>query len=338
MALKWESQGSAYGEAIQYMNYRKEGIITSFQTPWLSFNKAGTGGLEWQSTIIIGGRPGHGKTLVKDQIIREGWKLNSNSPFRVLEFSLEMNPKTVALREFSANLKEDYNNLLSVPSPVSDEILDKCQVYSDEHKTYPRDIVKDAPTITQFKKIVEDYMKTYGKKNEDGTIDYVNTIITIDHSILMKRDKGEKDSLTMLYNLGEALTHLKRIYPIIFIVLNQLNRSIDDPKRNEDGKHGNLVNTADFFGSDAMLMHADLLCAIDVPKKRHLKLYGPDKFIIVDDTVVTINFLKCRNGSTGMCFFKAYWNAFTLLETPPPNRDNKVKTAYSYPPPDQIDY
>ena len=84
------------------------GSIKSLRTPWDKFNDATTDGLEWHSTTVIGGRPGSGKTLIKDQIIREAFKLNPAENFRVLEFQFEMLARTSAIREYSSILGKSY--------------------------------------------------------------------------------------------------------------------------------------------------------------------------------------------------------------------------------------
>ena len=85
------------------MKGRMDGSIHSLKTPWHKFNDAGADGIEWNSTVVIGGRPGSGKTAIKDQIIREAFK-NNTVNFRVLEFQFEMVARVSALREFSATL------------------------------------------------------------------------------------------------------------------------------------------------------------------------------------------------------------------------------------------
>ena len=57
---------------------------------------------------MIGGRPGSGKTLIKDQIIRESFALNPHDKFRVLEFQCEMVGRTSAIREFSSVTGKTY--------------------------------------------------------------------------------------------------------------------------------------------------------------------------------------------------------------------------------------
>ena len=70
MIGQWKSQKEAYQESLIYLKGRKNGLITSIKSPWSKFNNASTNGIEWNSMTVIGGRPGSGKTLIKDQIIR----------------------------------------------------------------------------------------------------------------------------------------------------------------------------------------------------------------------------------------------------------------------------
>ena len=89
-SLPWKKQKEAYDQALKYVYSRKEGTVTSFKTPWDKLNDAGVNGLEWHSMTVIAGRPGTGKTLIKDQIVRESFNENKGHTINILEFSLEM--------------------------------------------------------------------------------------------------------------------------------------------------------------------------------------------------------------------------------------------------------
>jgi len=309
----WKSQKEGLKESLDYLKGRKEGLITSIKTPWVKFNDATTDGIEWNTLTVVAGRPGSGKTLIKDQIIREAFVLNPNEVFNVLEFQLEMLARMSAVREYSAILAKPYKYLCSADGKLSDEDLQRCYEYAKKKVNLPIDIVENSVTADEFKAIIEEYMeekKVLGK--------YIKTIITLDHSILLKKKNGQQ-RLDALSDLGEVLTELKRKYPILFIVLSQLNRNIDNPERNEDGKYGNYVLESDIFGGDAMLQHADTVIGINRPAKQKIRFYGPDKYIIEDETVLVMHFLKCRNGDTRMSFFKAQFDKMKITEseTPP---------------------
>jgi len=329
---KWKSQKEGFQEALYYMKGRQDGIITSFKTPWKRMNDATTDGLEWGSVTVIGGRPGTGKTLIKDQIIREGIKLNcsldeyeqAKFPFRVLEFQFEMVNKVTAMREFSSILGKPYKYICSAGEKISDGDMHLCLEYAKKRVNYPIDVVDEPCTVTEFKATVAEYMRFHGEKDkDDNLIAYKNTIVTLDHSLLLKKSNTEKDKYDTLYNFGEAVTELKRKYPICFVILSQLNRNVDSPERNENGKYGNYILDSDIFGADALLQHADTLIGLNRPGQKRIKEYGPDRYIIDNDRILAMHFLKCRNGDTRLSFFKAEYEKMKISEIPPPPKAEK---------------
>jgi|TARA_R110000744_G_scaffold32725_1_gene76513 replicative DNA helicase len=306
----WEGQHKAFQEALRYMLDRQSGKEKSIYTPWPKFNDAVTDGLEWNTLTVIGGRPGSGKTLIKDQIIREAFVLNPADDFRVLEFQFEMVGRTSAIREFSSITGQTYKELCSAGSTLSDNTFNACHAHAKERIKSPVDIVSTPMTVNQMRETIDQYMEIHkGKK----------TIITLDHTILVKRAPYQNNRLDMLFELGEFFTQVKREYPCMFIALSQLNRNIDNPDRAVDGKYGNYVLESDIFGSDAMLQHADTLVGLNRPAKQKIRLYGPDKYIIQDDKTLVLHFLKARNGDARMSFFKAAFERMEIMEmdTPP---------------------
>lgn len=294
------------------------GSIKSLRTPWDKFNDATTDGLEWHSTTVIGGRPGSGKTLIKDQIIREAFKLNPAENFRVLEFQFEMLARTSAIREYSSILGKSYKYLCSADGKLTEEDLSICYEYAKQKVGLPIDIVEEPITVSEFRETIISYMNHHADKE---TKEFTKTIVTLDHSLLLKKSPFEKDKYDTLYNLGETITELKRRFPIAFIILTQLNRGIDNPERNEDGKYGNYILESDIYGGDGLLQHADLVVGINRPAKRFIKYYGPDRFIIEDDNTLVFHWIKSRNGEVGMSFFKAEFHNMLISEMDTPGQD-----------------
>ena len=280
----WQSQKKGYQEALSYIHARRQGLITSYKTPWPKVNDAGVNGFEWQSLTVIGGRPGTGKTLIKDQIVREGFEINNGQTIRVLEFQFEMVARASKVREFSSALNKPYKYICSADENDKLTVEDFQKLHEHAKKMvnidkFPVDIVEKACTVETFKSIVTDYMETYAQEI-DGKKVYINTVVTIDHSNLFKQGRSENSKTDMLYNLGEALTDLKKRYPIAFIVLSQLKRDVEKPERNEDGKYGNYVLETDILGGDALFQHADIVIGVNRPAK---------KFINFDSTMANQN-------------------------------------------------
>ena len=227
MSKAWTGQYQSFNEALKYMLDRQSGKEKSIQTPWPKFNDAVTDGLEWNTLTVIGGRPGSGKTLIKDQIIRESFVLNPAEDYRVLEFQFEMVGRTSALREFSSITGKTYKELCSAGSVLKQETFNKCHMYAKDRVKAPVDIISTPMTVNQMREQLDMYMEEHkGQK----------TIITLDHSILVKRAPYQNNRLDMLFELGEFFTQVKREYPCMFICLSQLNRNIDNPDRAVNGK------------------------------------------------------------------------------------------------------
>jgi replicative DNA helicase len=327
LSKPWKDQRAAYKDALKYINGRKQGIITSFKTPWNKVNDAGVNGFEWHSMTVIGGRPGTGKTLIKDQIIRESFSRNKGQNINVLEFSFEMVAKASKVREFCSILGKSYKYVCSAYSDnkLTDE--DFNTLYAHAKKAvdidkYPVSIVENPCEVEQIKRIVNDYM-IENSQIIDGNRVFTNTVITLDHSYLVNKSKSEKSKTDMLYNLGEALTDLKRKFPIAFIVLSQLGRHVESPERNENGKYGNYILETDILGGDALFQHADMCIGINRPAMKFIEYYGPERYIIQDDSVLVFHFLKTRTGDTRMSFFKAMFEKMEVQEMPTPGIQQK---------------
>ena len=310
----WNGQYTAFNEALKYMHNRQQGKEKSVLTPWPKFNDAATDGLEWNTLTVIGGRPGSGKTLIKDQIVRESFVLNPTDDFRVLEFQFEMVGRTSAIREFSSLTGKTYKELCSAGSTLTADVLNTCHQYAKERVKYPVDIISTPMTVNQMREQVDMYMEEHKGKQ---------TIITLDHSILVKRAPYQNNRLDMLFELGEFFTQCKRDYPCLFICLSQLNRNIDNPDRAVDGKYGNYILESDIFGSDAMLQHADTLIGINRPAKQKIRYYGPDRYIIENGRTLVLHFLKARNGDARMSFFKAKFENMEIEEMATPGTQER---------------
>ena len=310
----WNGQYTAFNEALKYMHNRQQGKEKSVLTPWPKFNDAATDGLEWNTLTVIGGRPGSGKTLIKDQIVRESFVPNPTDDFRVLEFQFEMVGRTSAIREFSSLTGKTYKELCSAGSTLTADVLNACHQYAKERVKYPVDIISTPMTVNQMREQIDMYMEEHKGKQ---------TIITLDHSILVKRAPYQNNRLDMLFELGEFFTQCKRDYPCLFICLSQLNRNIDNPDRAVDGKYGNYILESDIFGSDAMLQHADTLIGINRPAKQKIRYYGPDRYIIENDRTLVLHFLKARNGDARMSFFKAKFENMEIEEMATPGTQER---------------
>jgi replicative DNA helicase len=315
------SEREALRKAILKIKARRRGDVKSLKSAWPKFNDAFCDGLEWRTITVVGARPGTGKTLFMEQLISDIIEHNADQEFRVLKFQMEMVDETSGVRKLSLNTGSDYNTLMSKGGILVDKsIYDKCVDYYN--KSLNSDIINvvyDACTVDEMCATIHYEMEKY--KKEDGT--YTNMLVAIDHSALFKLGKGQKDKFEMLNYLGEALTMMKKKYPIAFIVLSQLNRNIDSPDRQRDGEYGNYVLDSDIYGSDGLLQHTDVLMGINKPSIRKIRQYGPERFLINDEDMLVFHFLKSRNGTTRISFFKLDRTTMRIVEIDTPAQATK---------------
>jgi len=322
-ALQPVSERDALHKALAKIAARSRGDIKSLRSAWPKFNDAFCDGLEWRTITVVGARPGTGKTLFMEQLISDIIQNNADQRFRVLKFQMEMVEETSGVRKLSLNTGADYNTLMSKGKKIAKDLFDKCKQYYDNtaHKDII-DVVYDACTVDEMCATVHYQMQKHSKivVDADGNqkTEYTNMLVAIDHSALFKNGKGQKDKFEMLGALGEALTMLKKKYPVAFVVLSQLNRNIDDPKRAVDADYGNYVLDSDIYGSDALLQHADVVLGINKPSLRKIRQYGPDRYIINDEDILVFHFLKSRNGTTRISFFKLDREVMRIIEIPTP--------------------
>jgi hypothetical protein len=211
---------------------------------------------------------------------------------------------------------------MSKGEPVDKDLYRRCvEYYEKTESTDIIDVVYDPCTVDEMCATIHYYME----KHKDEAGNYINALVTIDHSALLKVGKGQRDKFEVLYALGEAMTYMKKHYPVAFLVLSQLNRNIDNPERSKDGDYGNYVLDSDLFGADALLQHADVVLGINKPSIRKIRFYGPERFIVNDEDLLAFHFLKSRNGTTRLSFFKLDRQCMRIVEIETPPQSTKLK-------------
>lgn len=299
----------AYQAALDYMQKRKVGDIKSIKTPWSRMNQVTMDGLEWNNIIVIGGRPGSGKTMLTNLITREAFRLNPDQQFGVLDFQFEMIARTIAMREFSGAIKKSMKQLSSCGEELSDDDLAAAVRYTKENGNKNIWTIDKPMTVKEIQSKIEECVSKFN----------MPFIVTLDHSVLVAKSSTEKDQFDTLHNLAKMMTHLKK-HPVMFIVLTQLNREVESIERQKPGTYGNYIFDSDIYGGDALLQHADIVLGINRPSKYNLRVYGPEKFQVGPKHIV-VHYLKNRNGQAGQfSFFEEDFEHMKMYEVDPPPR------------------
>ena len=117
------------------------------------------------------------------------------------------------------------------------------------------------------------------------------------------------------------LAEMKNKLPVVFLILTQLNREIDDAERQKPGQQGNYPTEKDVFGSDALLQCADVMIAYNRPAKYNLSYYGPTQYMITpsDKYLLAVHVLKNRYGEVGIQWYRANYAQMLVEEAAEPS-------------------
>lgn len=320
----WKPKHETYGATIDYIKGRKDGTIKSLVTPWERVNIAGVAGIEWGTAVLLGARSGVGKSLWKDQLVNQAFKLNPDQKFRVLQYEYEMPSVMSNVRELGAHLKRTYQYVCSaaeneLSEMLSDQEIHQCVEYFKNKVSKIGDvwdsrvdIIEQHLTVPQFKQSVLDYAHQYPEDD---------ILITVDH-IRLTEWNGDNEN-AMLRDLSKTIIELKRyVRPnnkrISFILLNHLNRNILDQSRCDESKYANYVTDQDIYGSDTIFQAVEIVIGMDCPAQRQIRYYGPSRYMIESDRILVNHLLKVRNGPKGMIFNYADYENMKIneIETP----------------------
>lgn len=313
--IKVKTIGEVYQTGLKYVKARKEGRTKSVKTPWPVVNEAGVNGFEWGTIITLAGRPGTGKTAFVNQFTRAAHANNPTQNFHVIDFQFEMPDRQTAVREFTGLTGLSYSEMLSAHRPVGDNVIDQIEDYISKNENREIYIADTPMTISEMREFIFSHYEKHQTR----------MILTIDHSLLVRLGKGERDKFEMLYNLGEMMTEVKKKLPVIWFVLTQMNRSMEDASRKVPGTLANYPTGADIFGADALMQHSDMVLILNHPAKNQISEYGPHRYQMGPNTVVA-HFVKVRNGDQMIGFLDFIGAQAKFVQIPTP-QSTKVSSS-----------
>tara|TARA_R110000751_G_scaffold298863_2_gene409073 strand:+ start:322 stop:1302 length:981 start_codon:yes stop_codon:yes gene_type:complete len=288
--LKIKSFKEAAAEELKYMQMRKEGKITSLKTRWNKFNQVSMNGLEWGSITTIAGISGSGKTAILNEMETSLFELNPDDDFAVLSFNFEMVARRLVGRKISAKLNKTMKQLYSadmvdIHSNITNEEYIEAQKYVESMQDISVNYV-DMPGTTQA---IEDTIYKFNQMPENK---YKGILVTLDHSILVKK-MGQMNQQETLYDLMFRFNRVKKRIKASFVVVSQLNRTIETVDRIQNTDMHYPMKT-DIFGADALYQYSDVVLVSHRPEMLGIREYGPDKLPTKD--LIYWHYLKVRDG------------------------------------------
>lgn len=314
--VPWRKYEDALNDSIYYIENRANGKIKSLKTHWKQFNSIGMNGVEWGNLYLLGSRPGVGKSLIISSLTRNLQLLNRDQDFYILHFQFEMSGINLATREISSANNLDLRYILSSKDKGTPELsnndLHQIKNYISMQRDRKEYIVDVPLTVNEMKATIYAFYN-YIKRP---------FIITLDHTMLVKKDHSEKSKQQSMENLASMAIETKKALPVTWFVLSQLNRDIDSAERQVPGRLSNYPCDADIYQSDAFMQASDVVVAYNRPAKYQLRYYGPESYILelTDKYLIAAHILKNRFGTLGIHWYKADYPKMNLIEIDPPQK------------------
>lgn len=264
-------------EGKQYIEDFRSNKVPTLITSIPSLNAHLGEGIEFGTTLVVGSRSGGGKTTLKDQLVKDAINRNlNNKPISVLDFSYEMPGRDLAIRAFISATQSSKKHLIVRNKALSNSHEKAIDETIEMYRNARIKVIDEPTDIYNMERLMYIYMEDEKKVVKDPLF-----LFTVDHSILTRNLPGDS-TFDTLHKLGELATKVRKQGNVIFIILSQLNRSIEEPIRSKPGTAANYPNSADLYGADALLQHADMLILIDNPAMRDLLTYGPLKIELTE--------------------------------------------------------
>lgn len=274
------TQEQACNENIKYITDRASGRIVPLKTSYSSLNKALGGGIETNTTMVLSGLSGGGKSTLSKRIVNS---INQNilkigKKCLSLSFNYEMLAHKTIGREISYLSKLPLKKLYSSESPLSSVVIENLiNTHYKNIMSYPIIYAEEPADHKVIGNTIYYYWKNLCK--DDGVV----LIVEIDHAVITKGKEGDsqKDKID---NLMETLNAVKKKIAaeggeVFFIVLSQMNREIKKSERISDPvQHYPL--TSDLFAASSIEFFSDYILLTHMPSKLHLPSYTDNEFPI----------------------------------------------------------
>lgn len=286
---KLKSIQDAIDETLKYVEGRQLGTIKSLKTGLSKLDSCLIDGIEWNSILTIGGRPSVGKSTLSDVLIDGAFDSNPVGDFELLDFNWELSSRVILLRRLSSRLKKSYKYIISAENNTVTvkELSEMKFILQQKYGRLPITYCEEPLSVGEFADTVKRFCDSRpGKK----------ILVRVDHTLLTKMVATEGNQVQMLLNLLMAANAIKKAYPVIFMLLTQINREFE--VRQEDGTDGAFPRQGDVYGGDAAAMFSESILLLNKPHKYGIRQYGKRGGAIglpVEEDDLFVHLVKNRN-------------------------------------------
>jgi replicative DNA helicase len=267
----------ATNKTLDYIEGRRKGWIKSLRVSHQKLNRITLNGFDWNKIVTLAGLSGSGKSMIAEQWKRDFVDLNPDEKFLILSFEFEMLSTDQIARTISGKLELSTRKLFGAEDPLTEEELTKIYATATEVSKYPIYYVDNMGTVDDIKSTIIGFSNEKELKKND-----LGLIVTLDHVLLTKGRAGEAERST-LQALYEMCIELKKQFDhdnmkILFILLSQLNRDIEDKERIINPKL-HFPQRSDLFGASSIFFSSDYVIVTHNPGQLGITAYGiSDKY------------------------------------------------------------
>lgn len=312
MAVKFRTMNEVITETIQYIADRKSGRVKSLKLGFPKLDRSMIDGIEWNSTITIGGRPSVGKSAYSDCLVEGAFANNLDEKgkpnFLLLDFNWELSAKVMLIRRLSASMKKTYKYILSADNNVftDDELQEMIDTLTEKYGEMPVTFCEEPLTVKEFGDTVRRFCKANPGKN---------VLVRVDHTLLTRMSATQSSQVQMLLDLLMEANIIKKEYPVIFMFLTQINRDIED--RQEDNTDKAFPRQGDVYGGDASAMFSETILLLNKPSKYGITYYGNRKNggVVCETDDLFVHVVKNRNSEPDLILrYKENFKHMTVKE------------------------
>jgi replicative DNA helicase len=259
-------------EETKYVDDRRKGRIKSLATSWKKYNNVSMQGIEWYTMHAIAGLSGSGKTAILNQLETDLIDLNPNEDIEILSLNFEMMARALVGRKYSKEAKLTVQEIHSGKEGInlSDADFKRIQEAQKKIENYPIYYCDVTGTVEDIIRSIFEFARLNPKKG---------LVVMLDHTLLVE-GKGSEMERTILVDLMKAFKKSMKYFKkknkrIAYIILNQLNRNIEESDRLAEPGRQNFPAKRDIFGGDAVYQMCDLVMVSMNPYQMGLEYYGP---------------------------------------------------------------
>jgi len=270
--LQYRHISHAAKKTIDYIEGRRYGRYRSLKVSHEKLNRITLNGFEWNKIVTLAGLSGSGKSMIAEQWKRDFVDCNPDEDFVILSFEFEMLSTDQIARTISGKMEISTRKLFGAEDPLEEEEMKQVKEIADSVGRYPIFYVDNMGTVDDIRETILQFAEEQRIKESNKGL-----IVTLDHVLLTRGKQGESERST-LQSLYEMCIEIKKQFDhddmkILFILLSQLNRDIEDKERILNPKL-HFPQRSDLFGASAIFFSSDYVIVTHNPSTLGITSYG----------------------------------------------------------------